>query len=399
MIQEAKARFLANFKVDRNNKVVRHRATDPASLRPTPDIPNVSNTNELQSLKNYVDEQREQMQNIIGDMQNDYRRLARAFDKSSIANFPSHEVELGGNTRNTSAVGCHDQSQPLYGMPMDTYPEQPQIGSKTADLHMSGPSARDRGPSGPIMAGPIFNEVPRHAPEPPHMTQNPNYPVGRSAYNDGWSTYNHGRSGYVSGQSAHESFEEDYYLNPRPSQQHFPSHYAMHQPINSGSRAQESFPAPPRRPERNDQTYEPYRANGNAPRSSNQWGERQHTNMQPTPPMFDQRAGGLAPAAIDIVREEIAGAFRDKLGVSMVPGGQSYRKPYDSRFDHHPYPQGTRIPEFAKFSGDQGKKHARTYRPVLSAIRRIGRHRGISRAFIFIISNRNCVRMVCHFTS
>jgi hypothetical protein len=32
MIQEAKSRFLANFKVDRNNKVVRHRATDPASL-------------------------------------------------------------------------------------------------------------------------------------------------------------------------------------------------------------------------------------------------------------------------------------------------------------------------------------------------------------------------------
>jgi hypothetical protein len=59
-------------------------------------------------------------------------------------------------------------------------------------------------------------------------------------------------------------------------------------------------------------------------------GERQHANIQPTSPMFDQRAGGLTPAAIDIVREEIAGAFRDKLGVSMVPGGQSYRKPYDS---------------------------------------------------------------------
>jgi hypothetical protein len=46
--------------------------------------------------------------------------------------------------------------------------------------------------------------------------------------------------------------------------------------------------------------------------------------------MFDQRAGGLALAAIDIVREEIARAFRDKLRVSMVPGGQSYRKPYDN---------------------------------------------------------------------
>jgi hypothetical protein len=39
----------------------------------------------------------------------------------------------------------------------------------------------------------------------------------------------------------------------------------------------------------------------------------------------------------------------------MVPIGQSYRKPYDSRFDHHAYPQGTRIPGFANFSGDQGK--------------------------------------------
>jgi hypothetical protein len=187
MIHEAKAKFLANFKVDRNNKVVRHRATDPALLRPTPDIPNVSNTNELQSLKNYVDEQREQMQSIIGGMRNDYRRLARAFDKSSIANFPSHEVELGGNTRNTSAIGCHDQ--PLYGMPMDTYPEQPQIGSKSVDLHMSGPSARDRGPSGPATAEPIFNELPRHAPEPPHMAQNLSYPIGPSAYNDGRSAY------------------------------------------------------------------------------------------------------------------------------------------------------------------------------------------------------------------
>jgi hypothetical protein len=39
----------------------------------------------------------------------------------------------------------------------------------------------------------------------------------------------------------------------------------------------------------------------------------------------------------------------------MVHGGQSYRKPYDRRFDHHPCPQGTMIPEFVKFSGDQGK--------------------------------------------
>jgi hypothetical protein len=66
LIQEAKAKFLADFKVDKNNKVVLLRATDLASLQPTTDIPNVSNTNELQSLKAYMNEQREQMQHIVG---------------------------------------------------------------------------------------------------------------------------------------------------------------------------------------------------------------------------------------------------------------------------------------------------------------------------------------------
>jgi hypothetical protein len=57
LIQEANAKFLADFKVDRNNKVVRQRATDLALLRPTTNILNVSDTNELQSLKAYIDEQ------------------------------------------------------------------------------------------------------------------------------------------------------------------------------------------------------------------------------------------------------------------------------------------------------------------------------------------------------
>jgi hypothetical protein len=39
LIQEAKAKFLSDFKVDRNNKVVRQRSTDLASLRPTTNIP------------------------------------------------------------------------------------------------------------------------------------------------------------------------------------------------------------------------------------------------------------------------------------------------------------------------------------------------------------------------
>jgi hypothetical protein len=39
LIPEAKAKFLADFKVDRNNKVVRQRVADLASLRPTMNTP------------------------------------------------------------------------------------------------------------------------------------------------------------------------------------------------------------------------------------------------------------------------------------------------------------------------------------------------------------------------
>jgi hypothetical protein len=111
---------------------------------------------------------------------------------------------------------------------MNAYLEQPQIDSKLANLHMSEPSARERGPSGPAMAGPIFNELSRYASEPPHVTQTVNHPDRSSAYDHGRSAYPIGWSVYPIGRSAIEMLEEDRYLNPHPSQQHFPSQYTMH---------------------------------------------------------------------------------------------------------------------------------------------------------------------------
>jgi hypothetical protein len=174
-------------------------------------------------------------------MQKDYRMLVCAFDKSTVSNFPLHEVELRENMHNSSAAGCHDQSQPLYGMPMDTYSEQPQlpthIDNKLVDLHMTGPSAREHGPFGPATARPIFNELPRYASEPPHVTQALNHPDRLSAYDHGRPAQPTGRRAYPTGRSDIGMFEEDCYLNPHPSQQHFPSHYTMHQPINTESQA------------------------------------------------------------------------------------------------------------------------------------------------------------------
>jgi hypothetical protein len=55
------------------------------------------------------------------------------------------------------------------------------------------------------------------------------------------------------------------------------------------------------------------------------------------------------------IREEMAELFRDRLGVIVVRVGQSYQKPYDHRFDIVPYPQGAKISEFSKFSGENGR--------------------------------------------
>jgi hypothetical protein len=50
------------------------------------------------------------MQQIIQGMQNDYKRLVHAFDKSTVTKFPSHEAGSGENTHDSSVADCYDQS-------------------------------------------------------------------------------------------------------------------------------------------------------------------------------------------------------------------------------------------------------------------------------------------------
>jgi hypothetical protein len=208
LIKEAKAKFLANFKVDRNQKVVRVRATDPAALQPAAANPNVSTANDVQSLKSYVDEQREQMQKILGGMQEDHRKLARAFEKSTVPNFPSHNIGTTHDALESSAANGHVQPQPLYGMPLNSYVGQTQppalVWEKPADLPMAGPSAHERGPSGPPAAGPVYqNGPPRFTPAPPQSVQTLTDTFGPSAHHGGPSEHLTGQSAHNAGPSAH----------------------------------------------------------------------------------------------------------------------------------------------------------------------------------------------------
>jgi hypothetical protein len=77
--------------------------------------------------------------------------------------------------------------------------------------------------------------------------------------------------------------------------------------------------------------------------------------------MLDQRPGGLPPTAMDIVGQEIAGAFQDKLGVSMIHKGQSYQKPYDNRFDYHSYPMEQGYPNSQNFRVNKVRTRTSTY--------------------------------------
>jgi hypothetical protein len=170
---------------------------------------------------------------------------------------------------------------------------------------MSEPFARERGPSRPAAAGPVFrNELPKPTPKPPRTVQTLDNPFGPSVYGVGQFEYKAERSGHMAGQSTHvagrsdiEFFEEDGYPTPHPSQLNFPSHHTTHQHHNITYQTHEGeyFPAR-RRPERNGQSYEPNRASINVPQNPNQWGGRPHTNIQTISPMFDQIVGGIARA-------------------------------------------------------------------------------------------------------
>jgi hypothetical protein len=84
------------------------------------------------------------------------------------------------------------------------------------------------------------------------------------------------------------------------------------------------------------------------------WEEGQQHNVR-KPEVFTPVLNGCSSYAVEKIRDEVVGLFRDKLSVSVSATGQSYWKPYSHRFDVVPYPQGTRIPDFYKFSGEGGK--------------------------------------------
>jgi DNA-binding transcriptional regulator YbjK len=60
-MSQAKEKFLSQYTMDRHQKVVKHGETDIASLLSSLQVPNVSKPDDIQSIKQYVDHQQNQM--------------------------------------------------------------------------------------------------------------------------------------------------------------------------------------------------------------------------------------------------------------------------------------------------------------------------------------------------
>jgi hypothetical protein len=152
-MRQAKEKFLSQYTVDRDQKLVKHGETDAASLLSSLQVPNVSKPDDIQSIKQYVDHQQNQMKQQIGGLEESIRKLTRTLEKSVAPSFPSYKTSNMISMSNTSATNGDSSPQALYGMPMNSYPGQiPPLLSllgRSAPLDIVGPSELLPEQSGP----------------------------------------------------------------------------------------------------------------------------------------------------------------------------------------------------------------------------------------------------------
>jgi hypothetical protein len=159
-MRQAKEKFLSQYTVDRHQKVVKHGETNATSLLSSLQVPNVSKPDDIQSIKQFVDHQQNQMKQQIGGLEESIRKLTRTLEKSVAPSFPSYETSNRISMSNTSTTNGDSQPQPLYGMPMNSYPGQvplpPSLLGRSASLDTVGPSELLPEQSDPCADRPAF---------------------------------------------------------------------------------------------------------------------------------------------------------------------------------------------------------------------------------------------------
>jgi hypothetical protein len=76
---QVKEKFLSQYTVDHHQKVVKHGEIDVASLLSSLQVPNISKPDDIQSIKQYVDHQQNQMKQQIGGLEESIRKLTHTW--------------------------------------------------------------------------------------------------------------------------------------------------------------------------------------------------------------------------------------------------------------------------------------------------------------------------------
>jgi hypothetical protein len=100
-MRQAKEKFLSQYTMDRQQKVIKHGETNITSLLSSFQVPNISKLNDIQSIKYYVDQQQDQMKQQIGGLEKSIRKLT-TLEKSVALCFPSYETSNRISMSNTS---------------------------------------------------------------------------------------------------------------------------------------------------------------------------------------------------------------------------------------------------------------------------------------------------------
>jgi hypothetical protein len=93
------------------------------------------------------------MKQQIGGLEESIRKLTRSLEKYVAPSFPLYETSNMISMYNTSATNRDSQPQPLYGMPMNSYPRQipppTSLIGRSVPLDTVEPSKLLPGPFGP----------------------------------------------------------------------------------------------------------------------------------------------------------------------------------------------------------------------------------------------------------
>jgi hypothetical protein len=146
--------YLSHFKVDHHQKVVKKREVKYDSLSSLlHQHPIVSNTTllaDIQSIKISFDNQ-------INIIMEDIENMTHVLENTHTPDFLSHKLGTKITASKTSTTNGASQSQPYYGMSMNSYPGKMLSPSSLHDrstLDTAGQFAHDHGPSGPPMDRP-----------------------------------------------------------------------------------------------------------------------------------------------------------------------------------------------------------------------------------------------------